>query len=1147
MMATMGQQPVFVDLQDTPMFKQTVDDLQASAKKLKDRCLGLLSGAKKYRDALAAMTEAQQSFAASLAEFGGGSDEESLLLGSAVMTQFVKAFRELSYALGFIHDCVEKDMIEVLQQVWLDGHLATVREEVKKYEKRCSEHETARLKHLALKKVTRRDVLERSSSELAAARIAADEARFELARHMNEVEVTKRHAFLTMVVGVVYQHLACFRQGATLLGRIEGPYSDAMAIVEHLQREGQGRQQALEDMARATREAAAAREAIIAREAAAAAAAASGEADATASISCGGAAAGACGACTVDGSSTHGYAASPAAAASAGGAAPGLSPTAAGGAASPLGLGSSSSQSCGGLSSAGAAALGGGIRPLSQGAGAAGSAGGAPCSMGSLGGLGASVAAAIAATPGGPVQLTSAAAGLVGDIERLIRSTQSSGGQQVTVIKQGYLSKKTQAKGRHDWKRRFFVLDSTGMMYYYSHKSDNLMALPGRGARPKNTLPLLTSTVKMDAEDPAMRCCFRVVSPAGTYTLQAESEFERAEWIAALQGVIGVLLNGCMDLSALPRVPLRPTHSRHGSFHELPDVTCSSSGGGAAAAALAAVGAAAYQSSSQPGSPMSAAYSPLAQDGTPGSSRSSSQGGTTAAAAGPERFSLGPGSSPLAPSPLGTSSGSTDLPPRLPRGSNSSGSSQALYQLQQQQSGSILRSLEAATSSAGGAGQQQAAAGRDGRSSQQQQQVSQLSHAHSGMSSSSGVLERLRQLPGNRFCADCGSPDPDWASLNLGILLCIECSGVHRQLGVHVSKVRSCTLDVKAWEQPVPEVFAALGNAFSNSVWEAAMPTGAAAAAAGGGSSSSGGGSGSGSGVAQSSSSGSGSGSGSGGGGSRAVARGDSWVWCDDDGEDEDDEKLVGQEMAAAAAAAAATGKHRRRRMPLEVPSLLTIEEAGAVPAACPKPGPGASTADKCRFITDKYVARKYVAAGAGAGREAAQQQLWDAVGAHDIRLALQALAAGADVNAVYKSRSAADLLHSTDTKDCQSPTAAAAGAGECSSPSEAAARSRSPASPSQLQGGVTLLHAAVAAGDGPMLEFLLQNGASWQLTDAQGRSPLHYAILHDCAECAKLLLKRSSDVAKAVDGLGRTAFDLAVAKGRVTDEGLFLLLSGSS
>mgnify|MGYP001810142313 CR=1 FL=1 len=51
------------------------------------------------------------------------------------------------------------------------------------------------------------------------------------------------------------------------------------------------------------------------------------------------------------------------------------------------------------------------------------------------------------------------------------------------------------------------------------------------------------------------------------------------------------------------------------------------------------------------------------------------------------------------------------------------------------------------------------------------------------------VLEVLRAVPGNSACCDCGSPDPDWASLNLGVLMCIECSGVHRRLGVHVSKV----------------------------------------------------------------------------------------------------------------------------------------------------------------------------------------------------------------------------------------------------------------------------------------------------------------------------------------------------------------------
>ena len=48
----------------------------------------------------------------------------------------------------------------------------------------------------------------------------------------------------------------------------------------------------------------------------------------------------------------------------------------------------------------------------------------------------------------------------------------------------------------------------------------------------------------------------------------------------------------------------------------------------------------------------------------------------------------------------------------------------------------------------------------------------------------------LKEIPGNDVCAECSAPEPDWASLNLGILLCIECSGVHRNLGVHISKVQ---------------------------------------------------------------------------------------------------------------------------------------------------------------------------------------------------------------------------------------------------------------------------------------------------------------------------------------------------------------------
>uniref|UniRef100_A0A672LYM0 Arf-GAP with coiled-coil, ANK repeat and PH domain-containing protein n=1 Tax=Sinocyclocheilus grahami TaxID=75366 RepID=A0A672LYM0_SINGR len=80
------------------------------------------------------------------------------------------------------------------------------------------------------------------------------------------------------------------------------------------------------------------------------------------------------------------------------------------------------------------------------------------------------------------------------------------------------------------------------------------------------------------------------------------------------------------------------------------------------------------------------------------------------------------------------------------------------------------------------------------------------------------ILQRILCLPGNQQCCDCGQADPRWASINLGVLLCIECSGIHRSLGVHCSKVRSLTLD--SWEPELLKLMCELGNSIINHIYE---------------------------------------------------------------------------------------------------------------------------------------------------------------------------------------------------------------------------------------------------------------------------------------------------------------------------------------
>uniref|UniRef100_A0AAY4EYB7 Arf-GAP with coiled-coil, ANK repeat and PH domain-containing protein n=1 Tax=Denticeps clupeoides TaxID=299321 RepID=A0AAY4EYB7_9TELE len=81
------------------------------------------------------------------------------------------------------------------------------------------------------------------------------------------------------------------------------------------------------------------------------------------------------------------------------------------------------------------------------------------------------------------------------------------------------------------------------------------------------------------------------------------------------------------------------------------------------------------------------------------------------------------------------------------------------------------------------------------------------------------ALQRVLAIGGNTTCCDCGQPDPRWASINLGITLCIQCSGIHRSLGVHFSKVRSLTLDT--WEPELLKLMCELGNGVINHIYEA--------------------------------------------------------------------------------------------------------------------------------------------------------------------------------------------------------------------------------------------------------------------------------------------------------------------------------------
>ncbi|XP_028322114.1 arf-GAP with Rho-GAP domain, ANK repeat and PH domain-containing protein 1 isoform X2 [Gouania willdenowi] len=102
--------------------------------------------------------------------------------------------------------------------------------------------------------------------------------------------------------------------------------------------------------------------------------------------------------------------------------------------------------------------------------------------------------------------------------------------------------------------------------------------------------------------------------------------------------------------------------------------------------------------------------------------------------------------------------------------------------------------------------------------------LERLSSTITSALSCSKVSLRLRENAHNTMCGDCGATNPEWASVNLLLVICHECAGQHRTLSCNLSKVRSLTMDSKVWTEPLIELFIRYGNWLANQVWAPAVP-----------------------------------------------------------------------------------------------------------------------------------------------------------------------------------------------------------------------------------------------------------------------------------------------------------------------------------
>ncbi|XP_075411032.1 stromal membrane-associated protein 1 isoform X3 [Tenrec ecaudatus] len=84
------------------------------------------------------------------------------------------------------------------------------------------------------------------------------------------------------------------------------------------------------------------------------------------------------------------------------------------------------------------------------------------------------------------------------------------------------------------------------------------------------------------------------------------------------------------------------------------------------------------------------------------------------------------------------------------------------------------------------------------------------------------ILSKLLREEDNKYCADCEAKGPRWAAWNIGVFICIRCAGIHRNLGVHISRVKSVNLD--QWTPEQIQCMQEMGNTKARLLYEANLP-----------------------------------------------------------------------------------------------------------------------------------------------------------------------------------------------------------------------------------------------------------------------------------------------------------------------------------